>query len=464
MPTFSVKGPDGKEYEVNAPKGATSDAAIRYVQQTYYAAPPTPAPVAAPQKKEGFFGAFGRSFKEGAGTLSYADEAAAYAQKKDDASRKALLEASKSNAPEGKQGLGAYLGELAGGSVGQMVAPGLAGLGAATATGLTGVGLPLAPAAGIAAGSAVNTAQYAAQNMRRQALEQEQALREGRAATGPDGGKALLAAVPQAALDTVGGKVFGPLLSKFPILRNLAIPGGRAEKAFAEVLSKGAFESIGGGIVRGVAGGAAFEVPQEIAQQALERWQAGLPLSGKDAMEEYKSDAVGAIVLGGGVGGVQGAVVSTGERAAALKEKDAAEAAANAPAAIAPLAGTGNLPPETPPAGSAPTSLPAKVTTKMVEDSEEYQTRYDQGFTARKNKGATDAEAREKARTAALKSARRTVEAEMRAAAAAPPVNVAPPAPSPVAVANAKQLVVDTFNDQSSDFEGPDGVVVPLTP
>jgi hypothetical protein len=45
MSSFNVKGPDGKTYTVNAPKGATQEQAIQYVARTYYGiSPQAPAP------------------------------------------------------------------------------------------------------------------------------------------------------------------------------------------------------------------------------------------------------------------------------------------------------------------------------------------------------------------------------------------------------------------------------------
>ena len=45
MSSFNVKGPDGKTYNVNAPKGATQEQAIEYVARTYYGiSPQAPAP------------------------------------------------------------------------------------------------------------------------------------------------------------------------------------------------------------------------------------------------------------------------------------------------------------------------------------------------------------------------------------------------------------------------------------
>jgi len=299
-----------------AGRKADARALAALYDRSFAATPPTPAPE-APAKKEGFFGAANRAFREQAGTLSAADEAAVYAAKKDAASRKALLEAAKSDKPEGKQGLGAYVGELLGGSAGFMAAP----LAAATGTAMTGVGAPAAPFVG----AGVGVSQYATQNMVRQAEEEERAAAEGRATQGPSGLRAVAAAVPQAALDVVGGRVFGPLMRAFPFTKNLVMGGPavkKTEQQLIDALSKGTLRDIGGGVVRGVGKGVAFEVPQEIAQQALERWQANLPLVGAEAAEEYKQAAIGALVLGGGIGGVSGAVERGGQRVEGMRARD----------------------------------------------------------------------------------------------------------------------------------------------
>ena len=178
-------------------------------------------------KKEGIIGAANRAFREQAGTLSAADEAAVYAVKKNAASRKALLEAAKSDKPEGKQGIGAYVGELLGGSAGFMAAP----LAAATGTAMTGVGAPAAPFVG----AGVGVAQYSVQNMVRQAEEEERAAAEGRATQGPSGLRAVAAAVPQAALDVVGGRVFRPLMEAFPFAKNLVMGGPAVKKTEQQI-------------------------------------------------------------------------------------------------------------------------------------------------------------------------------------------------------------------------------------
>lgn len=339
MPLYRITAPNGITYETNGPPGATPEQVRDVILRAHPEAAKPAAKVAAPEEKkdpEGFFGAFGRSFREQAGTLSYADEAARYAIKKDEASRKALLEAAKSNAPEGEQGLGAYIGELLGGSAGFMAAPAAA----ATASAATGVGAPAAPFVG----AGVGYTQYTTQNMLRQAQEAERAAQEGRTVPAPSALRAAVAAVPQEVLDVAGAHVFGPLMSRFPMVKNLIVgtAAKKTEEQLIEALSKNTLRDIGGGIVRGVAKDVAFEVPQEIAQQALERWQAGLPLTGKDAAEEYKQAAIGAVVLGGTIGGAEGAITRSHERVQArraLQRREQAAAAGELGVVIPPEGG-----------------------------------------------------------------------------------------------------------------------------
>lgn len=361
MATYTVRAPDGKLVTLNGPAGASQQQILAQAQRLY-----VPDEPEAPPKKEGFFGAARRAFGEQAGTLSYADEAAVYAAKKDAASRKALLEASKSERPESKQGLGAYVGELLGGSAGFMAAP----LAAATGTAATGLGAPAAPFVG----AGVGVAQYSAQNMARQAEEEERAATEGRVTQGPSGLRAVAAAVPQAALDAVGGRVFRPLMEAFPFAKNLIIGGPTARKTeqqLIDALSKGTLRDLGGGVVRGFGGGVAFEVPQEIAQQALERWQANLPLVGAEAAEEYKQAAIGALVLGGGIGAVSGAVERGSQRVEGVRARDriaaAGEEASNGTITPPGPDGGGDqsrvLDPDGGPAGRPPTSTARQAAT-----------------------------------------------------------------------------------------------------
>lgn len=287
---------------------------------------------AAPQKeKAGLIG----SFLEGAQTLGLGDEAQAYAANPTEENRRAFLKAGESKFRQVGFGEGdnwEALKQLVGGSAGQLVAPIAAGLAATPFT---------TPVGGLAAASAVSGSQYTIQNLLRQAQEQEAAAAKGEKPQAVSIGRALTAATGQTALDLVGGKVFAPLAKAFPFMRPLLNKAGgkateRAGQVLADAAEKGTIQFVGG-VAKGVGKGVAFEMPQEVAQQALERWQAGLSLLDEEARDEYGQAMIGALVLGGGLGGISGAVKARGaaqeeadlaDKAAAEKEAAAAEAEA----------------------------------------------------------------------------------------------------------------------------------------
>lgn len=132
-------------------------------------------------------------------------------------------------------------------------------------------------------------------------------------------GRALAAAVPGAALETAAtfiplgrtviGKVLGPRAAE-------ALRAGQREGV--ERLAK---ESLGGVLARGAGVGALAEIPTEVAQQMLERAQAGLDLTSDDALAEYGQAAYGA----GLVGTPFGAVGRVGQRSIARGEVQAEE-------------------------------------------------------------------------------------------------------------------------------------------
>jgi hypothetical protein len=94
--------------------------------------------------------------------------------------------------------------------------------------------------------------------------------------------RALLTAIPQAALESIAAKVlaFTPL--------------------------RGGTGNIWARAGKGGAAGVATEVPTEITQQLLERAQAGLPIDSDDAIKEYIEAGVAAGILGGPIGAAGG--------------------------------------------------------------------------------------------------------------------------------------------------------------
>lgn len=172
-------------------------------------------------------------------------------------------------------------------------------------------------------------AQMFGSNIERQAAEQQRAGKPLDISTG----SAALAAVPQGALDvaatfiplgrTVAGKVFGPKVEQ--LLAKGAEEG-------AEKLAK---ESLKSTIAKGTLIGGAAEIPTEIAQQMLERAQAGLSLTDEDALREYGETAysVGLLAPIGGAGRISDRsaardTIAQRERAEQAKAQAAAAQAA----------------------------------------------------------------------------------------------------------------------------------------
>jgi len=107
----------------------------------------------------------------------------------------------------------------------------------------------------------------------------------------------LKASVGQMGLDMLGFSLFG--------LQRLVGFGGRNQaKQIADKIVKEKSlvqQSVDIG-AKGVAIGAGIEVPTEVAQTVLERWQARLPLTGDDAYEQYLEAAMGGFFLGTSLG------------------------------------------------------------------------------------------------------------------------------------------------------------------
>ena len=163
-----------------------------------------------------------------------------------------------------------YIGEIAGQSGPQMVA----GLGAA---GLASLAVPAAPVvAGLTASAAVLAPFFYGSNIQ---------VQDSEVAAGNldaiDNTKALQAAFLQSTLNSIADKLLiGPLFNP-------------AKKIFTRV-------------VQGAGQGILSEVPTEISQQLLERWQAGKPLDNPEAIAEYREVGIAAGILGGGIGSVGG--------------------------------------------------------------------------------------------------------------------------------------------------------------
>ena len=199
-------------------------------------------------------------------------------------------------------------------------------------------GSPFGPAGAIVGGTAGLVApsflQQLGGNVERQAAEGQPVSVSG----------AATAAVPQAALDIAGSFIplGGRLVSKITGLPVETLLGRTSAQA-----TKLADEKLLATLAKGTATGALAEIPTEVAQQMLERAQAGLSLTSPDALKEYGETAyqvglLGPIGVAGRMSEIGGARQQVEQermldlrkkRMAQVEEEDKARAAQEAAAA-----------------------------------------------------------------------------------------------------------------------------------
>ena len=129
------------------------------------------------------------------------------------------------------------------------------------------------------------------------------------------GSGALAAAVPQAALDVFTDRLL--------FSRLMGVPAKTLGRADADAVVA---KSIKRTLAEGTAKGVVAEVPTEVAQQMLERYQAGLSLTDEEARKEYADTAYQVALLGplGAVGKLQ----ERGEARGVIAQDVAAQQAA----------------------------------------------------------------------------------------------------------------------------------------
>lgn len=199
-------------------------------------------------------------------------------------------------------GAATYVGEIAGQSAPQTavsLAGGIAGAKAGAAVGAFGgpVGAAVGSVIGGLGGAALASLPYFYGDYREQQKEAD--VEAGRPVEVSEGAAAL-AAVPASVLDGVLSAVGAKYGAN--VLKNAA-KGGLFTRA-----------------ARGAAGGVAVEVPTEIGQELLGIVQAGEDPLSDNAIKRYGEAALGAAVLGGGIGAVGGAAV-TGRKAEEERKK-----------------------------------------------------------------------------------------------------------------------------------------------
>jgi len=176
----------------------------------------------------------------------------------------------------------ANIKELLGGSLPYMAAPLVAG-GAAAALPLTGLA---ATAAGVGAAGLASAGQFTGSNITRQ-------MDTGKTLGETDLGAAALAALPQAALDTLSLRMMpgvGKILQSAGINASEKVAANYAKEALKKTVADYALST---GKTMGVEG------LTEASQQVFERMQAGLQITDPEARQEYFDSFVGGAVLGG---------------------------------------------------------------------------------------------------------------------------------------------------------------------
>jgi len=167
------------------------------------------------------------------------------------------------------------IAELAGGSIPYMVAPVVAGVGAASlpVTGLAGTAL------GLGAAGLTSAGQFTGSNLSRQ-------MDTGKKLGETDLGAAALAAIPQAALDTVSMRMIPGL-------------GVNISAKAAQDLAKEGIKKTATDYLFATSKTMGIEGLTEAGQQVFERMQAGLNIADPAARAEYFDSFLGGAVLGG---------------------------------------------------------------------------------------------------------------------------------------------------------------------
>jgi hypothetical protein len=128
--------------------------------------------------------------------------------------------------------------------------------------------------------------------------------------------------VAKAALTAAGTAPIGYFADRFTV----GLTGIGTKKAMSEVYAelgkRGVAGEVGKRAAKGAGLGIIAEAPTEVLEAVAERYQAGLDLTGADAMNEYKESFFGAAAAGGGIGAGAKAAGAYGEYKQARRLED----------------------------------------------------------------------------------------------------------------------------------------------
>ena len=277
MPIYKIEGPNGRIHEIEGPAGATDAQLIATLQQ-YLASQPKEAP-----PEEGFVPAV----KAGISGLKSAGAALAGRTGVMDTERAKQIMAEeeayqqRTFKPTEKGWSGAPVTkftELLGGSLPYVAAPLIAGGAAAVG------GAPALVATGL--GALASGAQFTGQFLKRQ-TEEGTPLEQTNLAAAAGAGTVA------GALDLLSFKMF-------PAIRGIFSAAGKElSQDAAEQIAKQGMTKMLGDYSKATGKAIGAESTTEVAQQFLERLQAGLKLNDEQARNEYWESLIGGAVLGG---------------------------------------------------------------------------------------------------------------------------------------------------------------------
>ena len=294
MPIYSIQAPNGKKYSVEGPAGASQDEVIDEVLRQH------PDAGEAAKPKEGILAALSKgaestvsAARTGIGALMGSPEEAATAglARGEDIGKRYADQTSLERVKEAyaKDGVLSAAGEAIS-QVPSAIAEQVPNMASTIAGARLGAmaGSPFGPVGSVVGGIGGAAIPIASQifgsNVERQAAEQKKAGLP----TNIDVKAAALATAPATALDIAGS--FIPLGGKL-VSKLTGIPVGSLMGKSAGATAKLAEEKLLATLAKGTATGAMAEIPTEIAQQMLERAQAGLALTTPDALKEYGETA-----------------------------------------------------------------------------------------------------------------------------------------------------------------------------
>lgn len=327
MARYRITAPDGNKYEITGPENATNEELIGAVEEHLAKQPKTASGLEA---LKGGAKQLGRSFGTGiVGAFAPEEAAQRYLKetKEEPIPQATSLEAVKQKYLQSGffPAAGEALSQVPGAILEQLPNIGVMATGARLGAMAGSTFGPVGTAIGGVGGAAISPLiQAFGGNIGRQAEEQRAAIEAG--AT-PDISRsaAAAAALPQAGLDVAaqrlifGKALVGKVLGRTP--EEMAKLEGKALVAAERKAEKIAKEGLAKTATRGVVTGVIGEVPTEVAQQMLERAQAGLPLFDEKARDEYYDAAYGAALAS-----PLGAVGSFSERGQAREDVAAREA------------------------------------------------------------------------------------------------------------------------------------------